>query len=626
MPKLLSFVFLMCFFTNLHAQVSKTDSLIGILQHAQEDTNKVHLYWKTGASIIYQDPQKAIPYFKQGTILATRLGFVAGMEKCLNATSLAFSVNAKYDSALIYINYAIPHAIKAGNIRRLALAYLNRADVYTNLNDFPAALKDCDMAILYAEKAKNNDALGRIYSIMNSIYSGLKQYPEAFAAIDKSDRYFNLSGSRQMVAMNYSERGELLVKLGEPAKALHYFKDAIAIADSLEDVENLAAYYNGISEVYFNLKNYAEATSAANMSLQYAKQTGNTRQEAGIYESLSNIESAKNNFPKAIEYGIKAFTMLREEKDLEREMLSATSLADVFSKAGDNKHAFYYLKISRKLNDSLVKQQFTIETANLQTIFAVKQKDKEIELLNKDKELQQQKLQKQRLLMLGVLLLIVLGLTGAWLLFNRNKLRSRMKELELRNQIAADLHDEVGSSLSSINILSQMVSDKSEAGSPHKSMLAKMSSNARETVDKMSDIVWMIKPGENEGESLKQRMERFLYEMGSAADLQTSLEAEGLELVKLSMHQRKNIYLVFKEAVNNAVKYSATEKIYVSVNIENGNLNLIVKDEGTGFDIEKTKNGNGLGNMKNRAKEIDGSLVLTSEINSGTTVQLNVHL
>lgn len=201
-----------------------------------------------------------------------------------------------------------------------------------------------------------------------------------------------------------------------------------------------------------------------------------------------------------------------------------------------------------------------------------------------------------------------------------------MKELELRNQIAADLHDEVGSSLSSINILSQMVSDKSEAGSPHKSMLAKMSSNARETVDKMSDIVWMIKPGENEGESLKQRMERFLYEMGSAADLQTSLEAEGLELVKLSMHQRKNIYLVFKEAVNNAVKYSATEKIYVSVNIENGNLNLIVKDEGTGFDIEKTKNGNGLGNMKNRAKEIDGSLVLTSEINSGTTVQLNVHL
>lgn len=146
-------------------QSGPTDSLIRLLNKSPEDTNKVHLYWKTGASLINQDAPAAVPYFKEGAALATKLGFIAGMERCNNATSLAFSYHGKYDSALIYINNAVPLAIKAGNIKRLALAYLNRADVYTNLQNFSAALKDCDTAITYSEKGNNKDGLGRIHSI-----------------------------------------------------------------------------------------------------------------------------------------------------------------------------------------------------------------------------------------------------------------------------------------------------------------------------------------------------------------------------------------------------------------------------------------------------------------------------
>ena len=103
-PIALSFLLSLFFCVAVTAQNPETDSLIRLLNKSAEDTNKVHLYWETGASVIYQEPFKAIPYFKNGIELSEKLGFTSGQEKCNNATSLAFSLNAKYDSALVYIN------------------------------------------------------------------------------------------------------------------------------------------------------------------------------------------------------------------------------------------------------------------------------------------------------------------------------------------------------------------------------------------------------------------------------------------------------------------------------------------------------------------------------------------
>ena len=98
-----------------------------------------------------------------------------------------------------------------------------------------------------------------------------------------------------------------------------------------------------------------------------------------------------------------------------------------------------------------------------------------------------------------------------------------------------------------------------------------MSSNAKETMDKIKDIVWMLKPGETEAGSLKQRMEQFAYEICSAKNIEVKLQLEDLEKTKFTMDQKKNIYLIFKEAVNNAVKYSGMSTIeintlYITIN------------------------------------------------------------
>jgi two-component system, NarL family, sensor histidine kinase UhpB len=606
-------ILLLLFFSTIKvfAQDPETDSLIRLLSKAPEDTNKVHLYWQTARSLVYQDPLKAIPYSKSGIALSEKLGFISGLEKCNNITSLAFSFNAKYDSALVYINKAVMYALKAGNIKRLSLAYLNRADVFTNLQNYPAALKDCDTAVIYAEQIKNYDALGRIYSIMTGIYRSLQQYEQALTALDKSNIFFGLSKNRQMIAMNYSERADILLFLNQPETAINWYKKAIVIADSLEDINNLSAYYGAMGEAYVKLKNYKEAEKAILAALNYAKQTENTGQQAVCYTNLSSLELEQNHFQKSIDYGLKAYELIKPETDLLREQIIANTLTNAYLKNGNTTKAYEFLEISNALKDSLVKQQFSVETAKQQAAFDVKEKEREITVLNKNKELQQQRLQKQRLL----------SLAAIWLLMNRNKLKQRMKELELRNQIAADLHDEVGSSLSSIHMLSQMATKQGNE-TTHQQILERMSNNTQETMDKMSDIVWMIKPGETEAASLKQRMERFAYEIGSTKNIEMQLNLQELELVKLNMEQRKNIWLIFKEAVNNAVKYSGTVKMEISALLQNKELTVLLKDFGKGFDSNSIKKGNGLDNMQHRAKELMATLTTESLINTGTTIKL----
>lgn len=118
-----------------------------------------------------------------------------------------------------------------------------------------------------------------------------------------------------------------------------------------------------------------------------------------------------------------------------------------------------------------------------------------------------------------------------------------MKELELRNQIAADLHDEVGSSLSSIHMLSQMANTSTDNN--QKNILDKVSTNAKETMDRMNDIVWIVKPGETEVGNLSARMERFAHEIYNGKNIVLQMRLDELEKLKLSMEQRKNIYLIF---------------------------------------------------------------------------------
>lgn len=606
---------------------SKTDSLLRLLNKAVEDTTRANLYYQVGASMVNQSPLEALPYFKKGAALARKLNHYRAAERNFNGMSLSYSYVGAYDSAKYHVDTAIYFARIVKDTTRLALVYLNRADNYANLQNFSEAVKNCDTAIAFAEHVNNRSGLGRIYSIMSDVYAAQKQYDRALVHLDKSQGYFEAINNKQMVGMTHFGRAVILQETERVEESVGYFEKAIRIADSMQDDHNLCSYYGGLAQSQVRLNRYREGEESIGKSLKYALATGNRKQEALAYDLYYNVYARQQDYKKAVPYELKAYNILKEEQDLSREYATAYNLAEAYFETGNMGEAYKFLKISRDLNDSMIRQQFNNETAKLQTEFEVSRKDKEIQLLNKDKELQKQRLQKQQLAMIFVGAVALLALAGIWLLMNRNRLKQRMKELELRNQIAADLHDEVGSSLSSIHMLSQMATAQhATAAGSQATILNRVSTNAKETMDRMSDIVWMIKPGETEAGSLRLRMERFANEICESRQLTLKMDLDAVEQIKLSMAQRKNIYLVFKEALNNAVKYSGATQIEINASLQNRLFRLSVKDNGRGFDTGAAGRGNGLDNMRNRARESGGDLAIESTPGKGTELLLSINL
>ncbi len=220
--------------------------------------------------------------------------------------------------------------------------------------------------------------------------------------------------------------------------------------------------------------------------------------------------------------------------------------------------------------------------------------------------------------------MIILLVNIIVLLMKRRRLRSRVRELESGGRITDDLHDEIGSSLSSIHMLSQLARQQRK-NEQRRDLLRKVSRNARETRVNMGDIAWMLDPRQSDAANLGDRMETCITYTCEGSGINCAFVGkEDLALLRMPVHRRRSFYLVFKEALNNAVRYSDTESLEVKVSHAHRQLQLQVQDHGKGFDVTSVVDGDGLSNMRRRAKELGGDLNVTSSPWSGTLVTLHV--
>jgi two-component system, NarL family, sensor histidine kinase UhpB len=618
---IISIAFIFFILVKLFAQQSSLDSLLHEIALAKQDSSKVKLYLKAGKEIIFQNTNTAISFYKTAANLSIKSNYTIGAGLCYLSLGNAYSLLSKTDSSLLYMDTALPYLRQLNSAQYLGNFFGNRADTYVQISDFKKALLDCDTATMYIEQSGKTLHLAFIYNIRADIYWHLKQYQLNFDYVEKALAIHLQTGNMRMVGQAYADKGDWHAITKNYNSAVVYYKKAISIADSINDESNLSRYHSLLSDTYLEMNKKTEAVASALKSLKYAQQEENPVQEALVHTLLCRIYTRQNNVGAAVGHGRLGHYTAMQEIDLPLQQSSAAALAEAFKKAGSLDSAYLYLQKSKDLNDSLITKNFNKETANLQIGFAVSQKEKQIALLTKDNIIQEQEIKRQQGIKIGAIVVAMLSILGIWLAVNRYRLRQKMKELELRNQIAADLHDEVGSSLSSIHMLSQMA-NTNLAKDNQKNILNRVSTNAKETMDRMSDIVWMIKPGETEAGSLKQRMERFAFEICGSKNIILQIDVAAIEDIKLTMEQRKNIYLIFKEAVNNAVKYSGTEKIAATASIQNKQLAVVIKDFGKGFEQTTTKRGNGLENMQHRAKEISGLLLVESVQGSGTQIKL----
>jgi ligand-binding sensor domain-containing protein/two-component sensor histidine kinase len=203
----------------------------------------------------------------------------------------------------------------------------------------------------------------------------------------------------------------------------------------------------------------------------------------------------------------------------------------------------------------------------------------------------------------------------------------RLLEIErVRTRIAADLHDDIGANLTRIGILSEVANTQLQAEQPRiSSPLISIAQISRECVASMGDIVWAIDPARDHLIDLVQRMRRFAREVLSNRKIQFQFRAPpGDEDLTLGADVRRNVFLVFKEAVNNAARHAECSSVTIDLTLEGSRLVLKVGDNGSGFDTFESVEGHGLASMKRRAADLGGELRLASAKGQGTEIVLTV--
>jgi ligand-binding sensor domain-containing protein/two-component sensor histidine kinase len=192
---------------------------------------------------------------------------------------------------------------------------------------------------------------------------------------------------------------------------------------------------------------------------------------------------------------------------------------------------------------------------------------------------------------------------------------------KLKTKIAADLHDNVGAGLTEISILSELTSNivKAGPGGPIKN-LDTISEKSRALVDSMSDIVWVVNPKRDSLYDLILRLKDSYSDTFSVMGIAFKTNnLEEFSSIKLPMDYKQNLYLIFKEALNNSIKHSKCKQITLEASIEKENIRLKLTDDGSGFDINSAPKGNGINNIRNRAKLIGGNIEVFSS-KEGTTL------
>lgn len=513
-------------------------------------------------------------YYQKAKDLAVQYNVEEIIPVALNNLGNIGHIQGRYDEAIEYYMQSIEIKERTGDIRGLAIGYHN-----------VAAIKNDMMA-----------------------------YDEAREQFAKSEEYAEKIDFKKIKAYNALKIGNSYQAEKKYKKALQYHTNALKISETLSFQKVRLDALVGIGIDQTNLGNLEIAHTVLLEALSLAEKSGNKAAEcsalvgiADWYLQLDDTDygrSAKMSDRDIEKLLIRALALSKEMDYGEKKMLVYDGLNKLYSKTGDDEKRAALLSDYLLLKDSLFAEKRSDAVAEWETKYATAEKEKEIIQLEADNKISQLRARTLQWA-LGAITLF-LGLLGffGYKYQKRKNAQKQMEEAELfRTKLSSDLHDDVGTMLSSLAMQSEVMSLTAEEAQVEK--FDKLSSLSREAMSRMRDTVWAIDSRKDSTKDLVDRMKDYLTDLLNGHKIKVDFQHDiADDMLKLRPDVRQNMYLIFKEAVNNAAKYSNGDQITIRLSHSSSHLSLSIRDNGIVDPSTITTSGTGMSNMKMRAERI----------------------
>lgn len=653
---------------------SRIDSMLNIVNRNLKDSVHAKTLVNLGIAFERSDTKKAMHYFKesitlhesglQGLWLNTAYVRLAGV----------YASIGNRDSALYFFNQAKNFLEKNPNNKALS-TYLTGWGIFNNnFGQYAEALAAYERNAALGEAVIGKESMAGNYLNMSNVYARLNQATKREESIFKALALFEELNNEVGLSFCYNSLGNIFYEQKDYKKTEQYFQKSLAIRVKRNDKRGMAIMFNNLANVSMDTERFAQALEFQHQSLkineelQQQEEIGKNYVNLGkIYQRMNRLQEALNHFDRG-EKILKAIGITRHDAfisaekgriytqqanedqsrkslalqklkesvaqaqasgELSSELNAVTFLREFYIQEKNFEEAYKQLIRQHELTDSLEGKEVKLRISQLETQYEVAQKENEIAVLKAQQQVQEAELDRQQAKQTIIAVALISVIIISLLFVNRyrvlNRTRRQLEIEKMRSDIARDLHDDLGSALSSINIISQigLTQQNGNAGN-HFQRIHEQSGRMMES---MSDIVWAINPENDTLEKLIIKMKEFAAEI---------LEPKGITLhfqipeqanhIRLNAETRKNLFLIFKEALNNAAKYSAGNEVRVTLTLVNNTLTLLVTDNGKGFEEATIKAGNGLRNMESRAREMHARLQRKSIPEQGTEVSVEIPL
>lgn len=583
--------------------------------------------------VLFTQPDSAFRLAGELFTEAKEQGSKKYMAQALRMQGIAKYLRGDQGEALNYYERCFAIEEERADTMGMSASLKNMAMIHKDRGALTKAMECCMRSLRFYEAkhsaldiATTLNQIGSILEAQNDLGGALEHYRQSLAMAEKV-------GNEELQAVALQNIGSLLISQGKFAGSLDFASRALVINERRHSDRSLGYTFLTMGIAMKGLGRLDEALGYETKSLRLREAMGDDRGIARCLLNMSDVYAAQGHHAKAIVLAKRALALAQKVEEVQGIHNAASSLYTAYKAMGRPGEALAMYELAVRMNDSLRTQENLrgVTEQRVQHEFEKKEAaaKAEYERQRSEARLELERTRSQRLLfLLGAGFILV----SSALLLNRTRLKRRLQMAQLRARLSRDLHDDIGSTLSSISILSAVARKKAETGDGPgaAASLARISERSERLQRNMNDIVWSIDASKDTMEELLARMREFgssvlepkgiLFRFESADDLPAILPPR----------VRSNLYLIFKEAVNNAAKHANAACVSVCIERVGAELRMQVADDGQGLEegrkASDLQGGNGLHNMRSRAQEMKAELRIEGPRGKGTVIALSIRI
>lgn len=648
------------------------DSLLNLINNSENQFEKVT--WYNRVSNIYRrfDPEKGIQYGYIGLDIAIEIGDELLIGRLYGTLGSNYGSIANYEKSLEYYQKSLDYYRAIGNKQGMVIVLTNIGLTSQMTGDYAGSLEVLFEALKISEELgiKNPNLLNNI----SNVYIFAEQYDFAIKYKEDALEVCIELDNRECEANIFAGLGDLYNEMKEPQLAEENWTKALSLYRDVGNLNSVAFLLYKISIIQIDTFRYIDALKNLEEALLISETRNDNRTVAAIkgniariyfgsYQNRNNDELADQLIPgsttflltNVIDYNLDALEIFKQIGEFGQIRNTNGLLATAYEELGQYQQALIYFKEYTAANDSLKNIERAERIEQLTTQREIELRDKQIEL----DRLAVLKKRNERVYFIIGMFLLGFGLMFVYRNYSNQRkanvvLDGLNKEIEVKNEnltltlkelretqeqlieterlkqrsmtrerISQDIHDDISSGLTKISWLAELMKTRA-AKNPEVDLtiVEKINGFARDSVTKLGEIIWSTNPESDNLASLLSYMRNYITKYMEDSNVRYYVDFPDVESeLPINPELRRNVYLVMKEALHNAMKYSGAKNIEVSFLLDDDNFEMTITDNGKGMEPGVIEGGgNGMANMRKRMEKIGGTFDVISASGEGTKV------